>query len=265
MLDPQPDDATLDAIYGEMYFIGSGVDALREQAAALKRATARLQLAEISAYLGATTGKARPRMLEIGCGLGNFLIEAREAGFDVHGIDVSANAVVAANAALGEERARAGRLEEAGFAAAGFDVVVLADVIEHVRDPKAFMVHVRGLVKPGGVVFVATPSLDSLSARLMGRHWVEFKLEHLFYFNRRTVARLLGDCGFECVTLRPGWKVLNLGYIIGHFEHYPVPLLTPVMKMMGRILPDGLLRRPVRIVASGLNVLARVPAAAGPR
>jgi SAM-dependent methyltransferase len=260
MLNPQPDDETLAAIYGDTYFIGSNEDALREQGNVLKRGTARLQLAEISTYIGArVAADIHPQMLEVGCGLGNFLIEARAAGFDVRGIDVSADAVATANAALGEDRARAGMLEEAGFEPEQFGIIVLADVIEHVRNPKSFMQHVRALLKPGGIIFVAVPSLDSLSARLMGRYWVEFKREHLFYFNRQTIRQLLEDCGFQDIAISPGRKVLSLGYIIGHFKQFPVPLFTPVLKVLERLLPRALLSRPMQIVASGLNAIARVP------
>lgn len=260
MLNPQPDDQTLAAIYGESYFIGSDEDTLREQGNTLKRGTAQLQLAELDAYIGArVAADVHPHMLEVGCGLGNFLIEASRAGFDVQGIDVSADAVATANAALGEDRARAGMLEDADFKPEQFDIVVLADVIEHVRNPKMFMQHVRTLLKPGGVIFVAVPSLDSLSARLMGRYWVEFKREHLFYFNRQTIQQLLEDCGFQDIALSPGRKVLSLGYIIGHFKKFPVPVMTPMLRALEHILPHTLLSRQMRIVASGLNAIARMP------
>ena len=50
-------------------------------------------------------------MLEVGCGLGNFMVEARDAGFDIYGIDVSESAAASANQTLGEKRACAGELE----------------------------------------------------------------------------------------------------------------------------------------------------------
>jgi len=256
MLNPQPNDEALATIYGEQYFIGSDQDELRDQGNALKRGTAKLQLAEISTYMDASQPL---RMLEVGCGLGNFLFEAQQMGFEVQGIDVSPSAVASANETLGTACVRSGHLDQAGFDEASFDIIVLADVIEHVRDPKAFLKHVRTLIKPGGALFVAVPSLDSLSARLMGRHWMEYKREHLFYFNRQTIQRLITDCGFENLTVTPGKKVLSLGYIIGHFEKFPVPILTPLMKTVGWVLPQSTLTAPLRVVASGINVMARAP------
>ena len=145
------------------------------------------------------------------------------------------------------------------FADHSFDIVVLADVIEHVRSPKEFLTRVKNLVKPGGTIFLAVPSLDSLSSRLMGRYWMEFKLEHLFYFDRNTMTRLLTDCGFRHITEAPGVKMLSLHYIVSHFRRFPVPFLSPLTTVVTRILPNRLLCRPFRIVASGINVLARAP------
>ncbi len=259
MLNPQPDDSALERIYSETYFIGSGQSDLDVETGFLKRGTARLQLAEIIAYVEKNgIGDTAPRVLEVGCGLGNFLIEARTAGLQARGIDLSESAVATANETLGEELARAGRLEETDIQEKSLDIVVLADVVEHVRNPVDFMNHVNRLLKPGGVVFMAVPSLDSLSARLMGRHWVEFKPEHLFYFNRRTICRLLDQTGFVNIAVTPGRKMLSPGYIIAHFERFPVPILTPVLKMLKYILPQWISNRPWQVTASGINLLATV-------
>ncbi|MCW8914451.1 MAG: class I SAM-dependent methyltransferase [Magnetovibrio sp.] len=260
MLNPQPDDETLAKVYDESYFIGSDNLELFNQGNDLKRGTAHLQLDDIATYLG-QTGKpnSHTKMLEIGCGLGNFLLSAQQRGYDVHGIDVSQSAVDQANKALGENRAQAGFLENLNLTPGSYDIVVLADVIEHVRDPKAFLELVRTLLRPGGILFVAVPSLDSLSARLMGRYWVEYKLEHLFYFNRKTLTQLLGTNGFEKIKIRPGHKMLSLDYIVGHFVQFPVPVLTTIMKLIKWIVPKRLCTQPIRIVASGINAIARVP------
>ena len=260
MLNPQPDDATLEGIYDSTYFIGSNDEKLRAQGNELKRGTARLQLADISNYLNTDEmAQTHPKLLEIGCGLGNFLYVAHQAGFDVQGIDVSESAVKHANDALGENRAQVGLLEDLSLAPESYDIIVLADVIEHVRDPKAFLKHVETLVKPGGIIFMAAPSLDSFTARLMGRYWIEFKLEHLFYFNRKTLSQLIQSCGFTDVRLSGGKKVLSFDYIVGHFIQFPVPVLTPLVRLVNWVLPKSLTQRPIRIVASGINAVAQKP------
>ena len=92
-----------------------------------------------------------------------------------------------------------------------FDVAVLADVIEHTRHPLADLAHLWRLLRPGGALFIALPSLDSWSARLMRERWMEFKLEHLFYFDSQTVQTALLRGGFEDIEVTTGWKTLSPG------------------------------------------------------
>lgn len=260
MLDPQPDDAILAKIYGETYFIGNGAAETRNMNDWLKRGTAKLQLAEIEAALyPAQQNNSALTLLEIGCGLGNFLHEAHQQGYKVRGIDVSESAVARANTTLGAPLVQVGHLETADFTLESFDVVVMADVIEHVRDPKAFIGLVKDLVKPDGLIFVAVPSLDSLSAKLMGRHWMEFKLEHLYYFDKATLTRLLSEAGFIDIRIRPGRKLLNLYYIIEHFNKFPVTILSLLLRLVGLVIPSVLQKKPFKIVASGINATARKP------
>jgi SAM-dependent methyltransferase len=256
--NPQPSDDQLTAIYGSNYFIGSSEnDRLGSQFDLVKRATAALQLDEIAAYL-------RPRgqaasglsLLEIGCGHGNMLLEARDAGYEVSGLEYSADAARVANRKLAADRVQVGALAENTFPEQSFDVCILADVIEHVRDPASFLGHVRRVLKPGGVVFIATPSADSWSARLLGRYWMEYKPEHLFYFNGTTMTRLLGDKGFGRIETSSGRKVLTLDYIIGHFDKFPVPIVSPLLNALRALSPAALLGKPLKVTASGINVLA---------
>ncbi len=150
-------------------------------------------------------------------------------GYDVTGIEYSESSVRAANERLGADRACC----RAAWAtsrcpAESFDVAVLADVLEHTRDPLADLRHVWRVLRPGGVLFIAVPSLDSWSARLMRQRWMEFKLEHLFYFDSltRAVAALQGRASSRSKS-RAGRKTLSPEYVIQHFERFPVPLVSP--------------------------------------
>jgi SAM-dependent methyltransferase len=256
--NPQPSDDRLAAIYGSDYFIGSSEnDRLGSQFDLVKRATASLQLDEIAAYLRkhgrAATGLS---LLEVGCGHGNMLLEARNQGYDVHGLEYSADAAHVANRKLGAGVVRVGAIGAETFPERSFDVCILADVIEHVRDPAEFIRNIKRTLKVSGVVFIATPSTDSWSARLLGRHWMEYKPEHLFYFDRSTITRLLSHAGFDHIEISSGRKVLTADYVIGHFDKFPVPVLSRLLSGLRAVAPAALLAKPLRITASGINVLA---------
>jgi SAM-dependent methyltransferase len=213
MRNPQPSDAQLAAIYTDTYFLGTAptgeaaAAAFEREVNALKRATAAGYLDRIEAYRGWTPQTRRgKKLLEIGSGLGNMLMEARERGYDVTGVEYAQASVARANARLGDAVVVQGTVESAPLVDGTFDVCVFADVIEHTRDPLAVVTRAWELLAPGGTLFVAIPSLDSWSARLMKQNWMEFKAEHLFYFDSQTLESLLVRAGFAQVRTDRGRK-----------------------------------------------------------
>ena len=97
-LDPQPDDSVLAAIYSDHYFLGEHSAEAAERRSKMKSATGAL-------YIDALASLVRPEnadLLEIGCGHGEVLLEARRRGFRVSGIEISAHAAAIANRRLGD-------------------------------------------------------------------------------------------------------------------------------------------------------------------
>jgi SAM-dependent methyltransferase len=257
--NPQPSDRELAEIYTEHYFLGSGSGqhSLIHETSRLKRATAALYLDSVEARIGKPVLRERLKLLEIGSGLGNLLAEAAERGYDVTGVEYSESSVRAANEKLGAARVIHGSIDTVDLPDGTFDVAVLADVIEHTRDPVSALTHVWRVLKPGGLLFLAAPSLDSWSAQIMKERWMEFKLEHLFFFDSQTMQSLLFRAGFDQVDVSSGWKTLSPEYVIQHFDRFPVPVVSRLTKIVGALVPGFLRRRHLNVVASGINVLAR--------
>ena len=134
MRNPQPSDAQLAAIYTDTYFLGTAptgkaaADAFEKEVNALKRATAAGYLDRVEAYRGWTpeTRKGK-KLLEIGSGLGNMLIEARERGYNVTGVEYASASVARANARLGQDLVVQGTVDSAPLREGTFDVCVFAD------------------------------------------------------------------------------------------------------------------------------------------
>lgn len=257
---PQATDAELAAIYGAGYFFGTGggSDRFEAEFADLKRATAAAYLDRVERYIGwnSVTRRGR-RLLEIGCGLGDLLAEAQSRGYVVEGVEYSADSVAGATQRLGPGIVRQGTIETTPAPPASCDLCVLSDVIEHTRDPLAVLRLVWQSLRPGGVVFVATPSLDSWSAKLLGRRWMEFKTEHLFFFDRATLESAVVRAGFEDVRIARGRKTLSPAYVSSHFARFPVPVLSSVASVADRVLPRVLRQRRISVVASGIDLVAR--------
>jgi glycosyltransferase involved in cell wall biosynthesis/2-polyprenyl-3-methyl-5-hydroxy-6-metoxy-1,4-benzoquinol methylase len=252
-LNPQPSDEELGQIYGVDYFLGSETEEGRRLAREIKQATAKSYLAEIARYRGAAVG----RILEVGCGEGDFLELAEVSGWTVTGIEYSPAACERARSRIKSGKIVCGELQGAQLGAEQFDLCVISDVIEHVRSPLNFLREIHRVLKPGGVLFVATPSTDSWSARLLKQKWMEFKAEHVTYFDRQTLHTALFKSGFREVIIQPGWKILSLDYVQKHFERFPVPWVTPAVRLAARLLPKGMRSRHRRIVASGIMAFAR--------
>ncbi len=250
---PQPDDDRLAAIYSSTYFLGAEDEDAARKIADLKRATARLYLDAINRFVSIPD----PRLLELGCGFGDFLVEARARGFQVEGLEYSTHSTRVANARLGSDVVRSGSLESASSPGDAYDIIAAFDVIEHVRDPVDSLHRVYSALKSGGIVAIVTPSLDSWSRRLLGRHWMEYKTEHLTYFSRKSLERLLKNAGFTAIDFLPNYKVLSLDYIARHFDRFPVPFFTPALALIRGLLPAELAHKKIRIVASGIMAIAR--------
>ena len=251
-LSPLPSNTTLNHIYNADYFLGShDLDNL-VRVWSLKRKTARLYLEQLQSYGSLQNGN----LLEIGCGTGDFLVEAQSKGFNVSGLEISQHAVNMANGKLKLNKVMQGTLENIELPPNSFDIIVFFDVIEHVNNPLEFMTSVYQCLRPGGMIFMVTPSLDSWSAKLLGNHWMEYKLEHLWYFSNKAIGILLERTGFKNIHILPNPKILDLDYVNMHFQRYKVPLISPLVKLIRTMLPDSLALHPIRLIASGMAIIA---------
>ena len=252
-LDPQPTDAELSEIYSDQYFLDEGDVRITEIVNKLKRATAGLYLEQL--VKENPSPQVQLSLLEIGCGMGDFLLEAQSRGFKVSGLEVTDHLVQLANRRLGANNVQKGFLETSGFNRESFDVVAFFDVIEHVRNPLDFMARVNSLLRKSGKAYIVTPSLDSWSAKLLGRNWMEYKIEHLSYFNRKAITLLLEKSGFHNIKFYSNYKVLNFDYINRHFVRFPVKGMSPLMNLVRKITPDKLAYMPVKVIANGMAVI----------
>ena len=146
-------------------------------------------------------------LLDVGCGTGNFLTEARKAGFDVSGQDVSPYFINYCRTHY-DFPVYDSELETLGLPEASFDCVTSFDVIEHVRYPKQLLKEMRRLVRPGGLVVVGTHDIGNIFARLYGVEWRHMgAMGHITYFTRQTLSRMMNECSLDIVQHSGGHTV----------------------------------------------------------
>lgn len=152
--------------------------------------------------------EARPgarTLLDIGAAAGLLVKLARERGLDAHGVEPSHGLVAAAARLHGVELIQ-GTIPHERLRTAQFDIVFLADVIEHVPDPVQLLRDARALVAPGGVLLVVTPDAGSVARLLLGKRWWHFRLAHVGYFDARSLSEACSRARLSVVgRLRAKW------------------------------------------------------------
>ena len=175
----------------------------------LHRSLALRRLASLERW---TSGR---RLLDVGAAAGFFVSEAIERGWDAGGVDVSPPMV--------EFAARRGVPVVLGDLAAvedaPFDVVTMWDYIEHSVDPSDDVRRAAGLLRPGGVIALSTGDVESVVARMSGRHWhLLTPRHHNFFFGTSTIRRLLEAHGFAVLEAsHPGarYSIAHIVYKLG--------------------------------------------------
>lgn len=194
-----PQGQELHALYREM----SDDSYLREEEG--RRRTARRLLELLGAHV------PRGRMLEVGCGHGLLLDEARRCGYDVEGLELSAEASRYARDNF-DLRVREVALEEAMLDGEHYDAILIIDVLEHLDDPVAALDCLCSCLSAGGVLLIATPDPSSLVARVAGRRWWCYIPAHLCLIPRRTLRGLIEARGLVLVEDTPFRLSFTLRY-----------------------------------------------------
>ncbi len=190
---PLPTPHELSALYGEGYYVqntprlfsGDFVRHLFQQSVLWQHTRA---------LLGRTPG----RILDVGCGNGDFLAGLKRRGWQVQGTEFSTTAAtIARNKGV---TVHEGDLASAHFPADSFDVVTLWHVLEHVPLPQVDMAEIRRILHDDGLLVVEVPNSASFTFRLCREQWYPLDVPlHLQHFTPATLQQLLTGAGFSPV------------------------------------------------------------------
>jgi len=203
-------------------------------------------------------------LLDFGCGFGFFLDTARATGWDVAGIDPLPGHGTYARGAL-HLPVISDTLRHDTYAPASFDVITAFQVFEHLPDPRAELLALRRILKPGGVIAIEVPNIATPLVRLMGARHRHFVADHLWFFSPDTLRRFLSANGFTVLNTAFPTRWLSARYLAARWlpRFLPDPTARTFQAAAER-LPGGDAVLPVNL-RDIVMVVARRAAADNPQ
>jgi SAM-dependent methyltransferase len=201
----QPEGESLAALYSAEYF-RADFRCGRSDTHSFDEAAFRAENAGLLERLERFRGKGR--LLEVGCASGWLLKHAAERGWQVTGVELSADAVAHARG-LGLD-VRQGTLAEAKLPPSSYDLVFMGDVLEHVPDCRETAAQVADLLAPGGHFFLRGPITTHSLARSLALRFYRLAGAtitlaeppyHLWEFTPGSLRRLMRTVGLEVVVM----------------------------------------------------------------
>jgi SAM-dependent methyltransferase len=201
------------------------------------------------------------KILDLGCGTGEFISELKKRGCQVWGLDFDRKAIKIARQQFGLENVYSLSFEEF-FKKENlpkFDIITFFEVLEHLDNPLEFVQNVKSLLKPDGRIVLSVPSRERMLANL--NNW-DFPPHHFTRWNKEAILNLFQKFDFhifnisyveefrillESITgkFKTGWVSKSLD--VSKKKRKPL-ILTKIMYYLGRLkgyiigtIPAGLL------------------------
>ncbi|HOE65475.1 MAG TPA: class I SAM-dependent methyltransferase [Candidatus Hydrogenedentes bacterium] len=190
-VSPQPAANEIKRFYEGMYTSQTAADAATRSIGAVERHLKRVVFAR------------KPeggRLLEIGCGYGNFLRQFVSPRWILTGVETATNALAHVRRTVPGVTLVEGTVEESDFPPASQDCIVMIAVLEHMKDPKGVLARVTRWLAPGGILLVQTPYIANF---IRAKRWfpklpIHFEApRHLFDFSPSTLPRYFAEAGLR--------------------------------------------------------------------
>ncbi len=191
-LSPRPSPEQVAGFYATNYWFAGG---------AMEEFYRRIVLLDHVRFAAraARSSRAPGMILDVGCSGGLFLRMMKERGFEVLGLDFSAEAARVAWEKNGV-RVLTGDLVSARIEQGSCALITMYHVVEHLLDPVAYLHAAFRLLHPEGRLIVQVPDRNCWEAAMLGKNWTGLDIpRHIHVFRASDLRRLLLSCGFEVV------------------------------------------------------------------
>lgn len=139
------------------------------------------------------------KLLEVGCGAGDYLNLMRNRGWDVEGVDFDTEAAKNASEQF-DIKVHSGQLKDINYPDGNFDAITMSHVIEHIFDPVSLLQECRRILKPTGCLVIITPNVKSYGHSYFNSGWRALEPpRHVFLYSSLSLKRLADKAGFNDV------------------------------------------------------------------
>ena len=235
-LNPLPDDSILVNLYPEDFY---AYQDLMPKKSLLKKVLRNVLL------VGMDTKDPKfdnpGKILDIGCGSGQFLSKMKDKGWDCYGVEVSSDASEIGNKSA-DLNIFTGSLVDASFPSNHFEYIRSNHSFEHVYNPNETMSEIYRILKPGGKLFIGVPNIESLNAQIFGEYWWYLGAPvHTFNYSARTLTKMIEKHGLTVENVRCN---SNYSGLLGSLQIY-------LNRTSHKLSTDGfMITNPVLIVVS---------------
>jgi 2-polyprenyl-3-methyl-5-hydroxy-6-metoxy-1,4-benzoquinol methylase len=195
VLNPRPDDEELANLYQQEYFQSQYNNELKIDSSEMKRRLEqeKHRLRFFYKY------KRKGKVLDIGCGRGYFLLACSNKGYDVEGIDISADVAAYVNRELGIP-VHIGEVVDIELPDKTYDVITMWHSLEHTPDPNVYIQKARRWLKDDGILVVDVPNYASHDAMKTWNNWVGWQIPyHFYHFTKNSLIVLLKKHEFSII------------------------------------------------------------------
>lgn len=194
----------------------------------------RIRARKVAKYL-----KRGERILDIGCGWGDFLFHMEKKGYRGYGVDVSEEACRISRTKV-KGIIRKGHVQDCNFPSDYFHVVTMWHVLEHIPDPIKVLQEIYRILKEDGHLIISVPNIECISFKIAKSKWqvLDFP-RHLYHFSPSTLRFLLSNAGY------------NVSIVNHTFFESPFDLLNSILT----ILKGKKIEKVIRIILPVLFVL----------
>lgn len=181
-------------------------------------------------YKMATEGKSTGKLLDIGCGVGDFIHTAEQKGWQCIGVEPSEDAKNIAKKRVKANIINSEELEQ--LPDESFDVITMWHVLEHVDDLKWQMEQLQRLIKKQGRIVIAVPNYKSYDGQFYQNLWAAYDVpRHLNHFNKTTITKIFKTNGLELKeTDKLVWDAYYISYMSEQYKHHSLALLRGALR-----------------------------------